>query len=78
MSPNWRPAASPSRRPAKAHTATNACKSSGAASRAAPTCSGVGILIYPSGFASRGGVIPAVGSCRITRALTAARKAMRT
>jgi hypothetical protein len=35
-------------------------------------------LDLPSDFATRGGVIPAVGSSRITLALTAARKAMRT
>ena len=61
-SPSCRPAASPSRNPAKAHTAIKARKSAGATASACATCSGVGTRILVSALGTFGGVIATVGS----------------
>ena len=80
MSPTWTAAASPLRRPAKAHSATYARKPLRVETRVLsacasswPTSSTDGIRIAASALRRRGSATPMLGSVAITRSATAAR-----
>ena len=70
MSATCRPAASPSRSPAKAARATKARNDGSAAVITAPTCSDVGRAMAACRRRSRGSVTPSLGSTAITRSRT--------